>query len=141
MLWNPNFILHISPSWVKIRLYAENQLPGMPGSALKVPGWWVGLVPTHYQVKLQLMLILSWSRDNLSWSAGRTLFTQNKLLVQFLILFIKWPCVTVIQIYMSDKCILFTFFCYSSISTRWVQLLRREMGPSPQKKIKKIWQK
>ena len=42
-------ILHISSSWVKIRLYTENQLPSLPGSALKV------------QVKLQLMLRLSWA--------------------------------------------------------------------------------
>ena len=50
--------------WVKIRLHTENQLPRLSGSALKVPvwggvvGWWV---PTHYQVKLQLMLRLSWA--------------------------------------------------------------------------------
>ena len=37
-------------SWVKIRLHTENQLPRLPGSALKVPVWWgwVGWVPTHY---------------------------------------------------------------------------------------------
>ena len=57
------FFLHISSSWVKIRLHTENQLPRLPGSALKVPVWWVvgGWVPTHYQVKLQLMLRLSWA--------------------------------------------------------------------------------
>ena len=33
-----------NPFWVEIRLHAENQLPRLPGSALKVPGW----VPTHY---------------------------------------------------------------------------------------------
>jgi hypothetical protein len=32
----PYFFLHISTSWVKIRLHAENQLPRLPGSALKV---------------------------------------------------------------------------------------------------------
>jgi hypothetical protein len=26
---------------VKIRLHTKNQLPRLPGSALKVPGWWV----------------------------------------------------------------------------------------------------
>ena len=58
----PQLVLfsHISSSWVKIRLYTENQLPSLPGSALKVPvvgwGWWV---TTHYKVKLQLMLRLS----------------------------------------------------------------------------------
>ena len=54
--------LHILSSWVKIRLNTENQLPRVPGSALKVPvGVVVGWVPTHYQVKLQLMLRLSWA--------------------------------------------------------------------------------
>ena len=34
---------------VKIRLHTENQLPTLPGSALKVPVWWVvWWVPTHY---------------------------------------------------------------------------------------------
>ena len=53
------FFLHISSSWVKIRLYTENQLPRLPGSALKVPGGvstaymgishsLYGWVPTHY---------------------------------------------------------------------------------------------
>ena len=36
--------------WVKIRLHTENQLPRLPGSALKVPGWvggvgWGGFLP------------------------------------------------------------------------------------------------
>ena len=39
-------------------MHTENQLPRLSGSALKVP---VGWVPTHYQVKLQLMLRLSWA--------------------------------------------------------------------------------
>ena len=43
--------LHISTSWVKIRLHTKNQLPRLPGSALKVPGGgWVGGGPTHYHV-------------------------------------------------------------------------------------------
>ena len=55
------FFLHISSSWVKIRLHTENQLPRLPGSALKVPGWWGGVVasypflsqaPTHVEVEL-----------------------------------------------------------------------------------------
>ena len=33
-----NVFLHISSGWVKIRLHTENQLPRLPGSALKVPG-------------------------------------------------------------------------------------------------------
>ena len=33
---DPNFFLHISSSWVKIRLPTENQLPRMPVSALIV---------------------------------------------------------------------------------------------------------
>ena len=58
---DPNFFLHISSSWVKIRLHTENQLARLPGSALKVyvGGWgevggvrWGGWVggPTHYFV-------------------------------------------------------------------------------------------
>ena len=48
----PNFF-HISSSWVKIRLHAENHLPRLPGSALKVyvvggVGGVGGLVPVHY---------------------------------------------------------------------------------------------
>jgi hypothetical protein len=45
-------------------LHTKNQLLGLPGSALKVSvvggvgGRWV---PTHYQVKLQLILRLSWA--------------------------------------------------------------------------------
>ena len=33
---DPYFFLHISSSWVKIRLHTENQLPKLSGSALKV---------------------------------------------------------------------------------------------------------
>ena len=46
----------MNESWVKIRLHTENQLPRLSGS---VGGWW--WVPTHYQVKLQLQLRLSWA--------------------------------------------------------------------------------
>ena len=51
-------ILHISSRWVKIRLYTENQLPRLPGCALKVPvgWWWVGSypsqAPTHVEIEL-----------------------------------------------------------------------------------------
>ena len=57
----PIFVLHISSTWVKIRLYTENQLPRLSGSGLKVPGGWLVGGPTHYQVKLQLILRLSWA--------------------------------------------------------------------------------
>ena len=59
-----HFFLGPLSSWVKIRLHTKNQLPRLPGSALKVPGWVGGggwWVPTHYQVKHQLMLRLSWA--------------------------------------------------------------------------------
>ena len=49
----------LSSSWVKIRMHTENQLPRLPGSALKVPVIVVGR--TQYQVKHQPMLRLSWS--------------------------------------------------------------------------------
>jgi hypothetical protein len=45
-------------SWVKIRLHAENQLPRLSGSALKVPVGWVAsyplscLAPTPVEVEL-----------------------------------------------------------------------------------------
>ena len=40
---DPYFFLHISSSWVKIRLHTENELPMLSGSALKVElvGGWV----------------------------------------------------------------------------------------------------
>ena len=37
-LGDPYFFLYISSSWVKIRLHTENELPRLPGSALKVCG-------------------------------------------------------------------------------------------------------
>ena len=48
----------VSFSYVKLRLYTENQLPRLPGSALKVPGGGVGSyplsshVPTHVEIEL-----------------------------------------------------------------------------------------
>ena len=59
-LGDPYFFLHISSSWVKIRLHTENQLPGLPGSALKVVlGGWVGGGEqfTHFGFKI----ILTWA--------------------------------------------------------------------------------
>ena len=58
---HPYFFLYISSSWVKIRLHTENELPMLPGSALKVPvggGVVVGsypllsLAPTPVEVEL-----------------------------------------------------------------------------------------
>ena len=43
-------------------MHTENQLPRLPGSALKVPGGGVvGWLPTHFKVSLQLQLRLSWA--------------------------------------------------------------------------------
>jgi hypothetical protein len=72
------FFLHISSSWVKIRLHTENQLPGLSGSALKVWLGWVGGVgwgggPTDYFITLNL----SWG-----WVEAVTIFyifCSNKL--------------------------------------------------------------
>ena len=48
---DPYYFLHISSSWVKIRLHTENQLPGLSGSALKVSvGGVVEGGPTKYFV-------------------------------------------------------------------------------------------
>ena len=46
--------LHISSSWVKIRLHTENQLPRLPGSALKVPGG------VHYGYKVRYTTAIRW---------------------------------------------------------------------------------
>ena len=41
----PIFFLHISSSWVIIRLHTENELPVLSGSIIKVLlGWWGGVV-------------------------------------------------------------------------------------------------
>ena len=58
-LGDPYFFLHISSSWVKIRLHTENQLPKLSGSALKVVVWSGGGGggvggPTDYFVTLNL---------------------------------------------------------------------------------------
>jgi hypothetical protein len=39
---DPYFFLHISSSWVKIRLPTKNGLTKLPGTALKVVVWWGG---------------------------------------------------------------------------------------------------
>ena len=42
MLKKIEVVFHISSSWVKIRLHTENQLPGLPRTALNVmTPWWV----------------------------------------------------------------------------------------------------
>ena len=56
---NIDVVFHISSSWVKIRLYTENQLPRLPGSGLKCNGtrcgvvvvwwWWCGGFITDYK--------------------------------------------------------------------------------------------
>ena len=54
--FDPNFFLTLSSSLVEISLHAENQLPRLSGSALKVyvGWWWVSLnyvvTPTLYWV-------------------------------------------------------------------------------------------
>ena len=50
-LGDPDFWLHIFSSWVNMRLHTKNQLPGLPGSTLKVSvmvGW--RLVQADYVV-------------------------------------------------------------------------------------------
>jgi hypothetical protein len=71
--------LHFSSSWVKIRLHTENQLPMLPGSALKVPvGGWGGVVgsyplssqaPTPVEVELGC--------DNIGVTANKNMFSNN----------------------------------------------------------------
>ena len=46
--------MHISATWVKIRLHTENQLPRLPGSALKVPGGVVASYPLLSQAPTQV---------------------------------------------------------------------------------------
>ena len=56
-LGDPYFFLHISSSWVKIRLHTENGLPKLSRSALKAVVWSGGGVvggPTDYFVTLNL---------------------------------------------------------------------------------------
>ena len=40
----PQFCLHISSSWVELRLHTKNQLPRLSGNGLKVCGGVVGVV-------------------------------------------------------------------------------------------------
>ena len=56
-LWGggyPYFLLNISFSYVKLRLYTKNQLPRLPGSALKVPG------AVHYGYKVKYTTAIRW---------------------------------------------------------------------------------
>ena len=64
--------LHKSSSWVEIRLHAKNQLPGYPGSGLKVSGGWRGDRP----ITLSLQLEMCWVElgcDNYDVSAPHML--------------------------------------------------------------------
>ena len=53
-LGDPYIFLHISSSFVKIRLHTENELPRLSRSALKVPGW------VHYGYKVQYTMAIRW---------------------------------------------------------------------------------
>jgi hypothetical protein len=62
-------------------LHTENQLPRLSGSTLKVPGgggveWWL---PTHYKVKLQLQLRLSWAVTIAQRWADQCIFDHDSL--------------------------------------------------------------
>ena len=53
-IMTPIFLVHISSSFVKIRLHTENQLPTLPGSALKVP------CGVHYGYKVRYTTAIRW---------------------------------------------------------------------------------
>ena len=56
---NIEVVFHNSSSWVKIRLYNENQRPGLPGSALKVcVGWGGGFHSIMWSTQLRFVLEL-----------------------------------------------------------------------------------
>ena len=90
-----------SSSWVNIRLHTENQLPRLPGSALKFPlvGGWVGWVPN---------LIKSSSNSCWGWvGLWQYLFTASSFLslsFQFILCILSYesgsmPLVTAIFYY------------------------------------------
>ena len=54
-------VFHNSSSWIKIRLHTENQLPGLPGSALKVCVGGVVVVGST-QLCGHPNFVLGWSR-------------------------------------------------------------------------------
>jgi hypothetical protein len=84
---DPYFFLHISSSWVKIRLQIENQLPGLSGSALKVWLTWVGGVvvqlitlslSTWVEVELRLWQFFTYSvQTNWKGLKGRLVDRQT----------------------------------------------------------------
>ena len=56
---DPNFFLHSSSSWVKLRLPSENHPPGLPGSASRVccgVGGWGGVGNKVIMRSIQLEL-------------------------------------------------------------------------------------
>ena len=68
-------------SWVKIRLHTENQLPRLSGSALKVPGWWVGSYPLLSQAPTPVEVELGCDNKKHNSKAGfdfSTLQVQNE---------------------------------------------------------------
>ena len=68
------YFLYESSSWVKIRLPAENRLPGYPGSGLKVSVWAGGWVTDQLHCHSNLSCV------GLSW--GVTKSTQNQFKVR-----------------------------------------------------------
>ena len=68
---DPNFCLHISSSWVKIRLYTENQLPRLPGSVLKVRG---GAAKDKLCSSTKLLVELIWVVTIKCYSVSQTRF-------------------------------------------------------------------
>ena len=83
--------IHISSSWVKIRLHTENQLAGLPGSALKASvggGGWCG--PTHYLVNPNLELRLSWAVTTCNLTITNYFFKAISLLTVTPFLYTKF---------------------------------------------------
>ena len=61
-------VFHNSSSWAKIRLHTENQLHGLPGSALKVSvgGGGVGQ-PITLSIPTRVEVELFWHQNMLVW--------------------------------------------------------------------------
>ncbi len=65
------FFLHISSSWVKIRLHTENQLPMWSGSALKVCLVGGGVVVQPIPLSLPTRVEVEMGCDNINNSLER----------------------------------------------------------------------